>query len=104
MRYILDENNKPVACPDVDEWAAWYKNNDKHVAADKIGGIYIYTVFLSTNHGCNSDAPVLWETMIFGGEYDEAQARYTSHEDAIAGHKVAVDKVKSEQQSINQEG
>jgi len=34
---------------------------------------------------------VLWETMIFGGPNDqEYQERYTSYEDAVEGHKVAV--------------
>ena len=41
--------------------------------------------------------PILWETMIFGGEHNEYQGRYTTYEDAIEGHKKAIELVKGEQ-------
>ena len=52
--------------------------------------IFVSTVFLGLDHAWNSDVPVLWETMIFGGEHDQYQERYTSHEDALEGHKKAL--------------
>jgi hypothetical protein len=33
--------------------------------------------------------------MIFGGEHDQYQERYTSYEDAVEGHQKAVDIVNS---------
>lgn len=89
--YILDNNNKPVAKP-VLEAAKWLENNPsrKTVKRDKIGSILVSTVFLGLDHAWDSDIPVLWETMIFGGEHDQYQERYTSYEDALEGHKKAL--------------
>ena len=40
-----------------------------------------------------SGPPLLFETMVFGGELDEFQERYTSKPDALAGHARAVARV-----------
>ena len=63
-----------------------------HVAKDEEGEVMVSTVF---SHGIchrwgDEGDPVLWETMIFGGEHDQYQERYTSYEDALEGHKAAV--------------
>ena len=89
--YILDNNNKPVAKP-VLEASQWLEDNDNRriVKRDEIGGILVSTVFLGLDHAWDSDIPVLWETMIFGGEHDQYQERYTSYEDALEGHEFAL--------------
>ena len=57
----------------------------------KMGDVEISTVFLAFNHAyLDTDLPVLWETMIFGGEHDEYVERYTSRAAAIVGHTKAV--------------
>ena len=89
--YILDNNNKPIPKP-VLEAAQWLEDNDhrRTVKRDEIGDILVSTVFLGLDHAWNSDVPVLWETMIFGGEHDQYQERYTSHKDALEGHELAL--------------
>lgn len=89
--YILDSNNKPVAKPTL-EVAEWLQNNQdrKIIKQEHIGDIFISTVFLGLDHAWGSNIPVLWETMIFGGEHDQYQERYTSYEDALEGHKKAL--------------
>ena len=90
--YILDENNKPVKATSIMEAADWMENNPerKVVKQENIGDIFISTVFLGLDHAWNSDVPVLWETMIFGGIHDQYQDRYTSYEDALKGHELAL--------------
>lgn len=78
-RYILDEQGQPVEEPDLMTWADWMERGDVSVS----------TLFLGLDHSFGGGPPVLWETMIFGGEHDQYQERYTSREDAIAGHRVA---------------
>ena len=92
MWYTLDNNNKPIAAASVIEAAKWLDENleRKVVKQDYIGDIFVSTVFLGLDHAWNSDIPLLWETMIFGGEHDQYQERYTSHEDALEGHKTAL--------------
>lgn len=49
--------------------------------------IIISTIFLGTDHNySNSGSPVLFETMIFGGEFDQHQIRYNSYDRAYSGH------------------
>ena len=46
--------------------------------------------------GLAQHAPILFETMIFGGEHDEYQRRYCTMEEAEAGHAKAVTLAKGE--------
>lgn len=106
--YILDDENKPVRSTIVD-CSMWLQNNPerKAVKQEHIGNIFISTVFLGLDHAWNSDIPVLWETMIFGGKHNQYQDRYTSHEDALEGHQKAINLVNStenEQDSENNDG
>lgn len=109
--YILDQNGKPILCEDTLAWAEWYDTADRVVAKTKIGIYEVSTVFLGLDHGfhrlMNPElSPVLWETMVFGEEvYVELldrmvrksldrMDRYTSLEEAKAGHKKMVEWVK----------
>ena len=89
--YILDKNNKPIRSTIVD-YGKWLQENPekKAVKQEHIGDIFISTVFLGLDHAWFSDIPVLWETMIFGGEHDRYMDRYTSHEDSLEGHQAAL--------------
>jgi hypothetical protein len=95
--YILDENNIPVRSTVTDVFK-WLENNPekKAVKQDHVGDVFISTVFLGLDHSFPWDedkTPVLWKTMIFGGEHDQYQERYTSHKDALEGHKKALELV-----------
>jgi len=96
MWYILDENNKPVSKPtlEVSDWLE--ENQEKRVVKqDHVGDVFISTVFLGLDHSWPRDnnIPLLWETMIFGGEHDQYMDRYTSYEDAVEGHQKALNLV-----------
>jgi hypothetical protein len=85
--YVLDANDKPVREPDLVAWARFMEGAGRHVAQDRIGDVYISTVFLGLDHGWGAQRPVLWETMVFGSKLDETQERYTTREEALAGHR-----------------
>jgi hypothetical protein len=90
--YILNNNNKPIPAS-IKEAADWLEegSNRRTVKRDEIDDITVSTVFLGLDHSWTPGGkPVLWETMIFGGEHDQYQERYTSHEDALEGHKKAL--------------
>jgi hypothetical protein len=40
--------------------------------------------------------PILFETMIFGGEHDQYQDRYATRDEALEGHKKALAMAKGE--------
>lgn len=96
MFYILTDDNKIIQTEDVDEWTRWRQSSDKwRVALTSLpGGIEISTVFLTLNHEFRIDKPpILFETMVFGGEYDEYTQRYRTYVGAEAGHKQVVEMV-----------
>ena len=52
------------------------------------GGITVSTVWLGIDHGFTDDtAPVIFETMVFGGDWGDApMMRYCTEAEAIEGH------------------
>lgn len=92
--YILDEQNRPVQEPDLLKWGQWFQDNRRHTACDMVNDVRVSTIFLGLDHSFMNDTPILWETMIFGGEFDQYQERYYCHEDALSGHQRSVDKVR----------
>lgn len=96
-QYILDENKNPVLEPDLLKWGTWMAAISKRrVAFDKIDGVEVSTVFLGLDHSFGAGPPVLWETMVFGGIFDQKQDRCSGGwKDAEAMHARMVDRVKS---------
>jgi hypothetical protein len=94
MWYKLDKENNPVICVDMADYAEWLENNknQKVVKQENIDDILVSTVFLGLDHSFSTpwNNPILWETMIFGGEFDQYQDRYSSYEDALKGHEKAM--------------
>jgi len=79
------------------EWAAWFENTEKRrVAFDDLGsGVEVCTVFLGLDHSFTLGyPPVLWETLVFGGPLDGEMERYSSRQEAEAGHREMVDRAK----------
>lgn len=105
LKYILDENNEPVPCEDLFVFASWFEDvENRIVAKDKVDDVEVSTVFLGIDHDFSGQGPpVLWETMIFGGRYNESQGRYCSHADALKGHAAALAAVKDEAATIEAE-
>lgn len=86
--YVLDERGEPVPEPDLMAWARWFEQFDnRRVDRTEIGDVHVSTVFLATDHNwLESGPPILWETMIFGGDYDGHEWRWTTRAAAQAGH------------------
>lgn len=93
MTYILD-GHTPVPCDDILKWAECFGKADRHVAKDSVGDVKISTVFLGLDHGFSGGPPLFFETMIFGGKHDGYQDRYSTWDEAVAGHRRAVEMVK----------
>lgn len=58
--------------------------------------IYVSTVFLGWDHSLGASKPILFETMVFGGQYNEYQVRYHSYDEAEAGHNEVCDMIKND--------
>jgi hypothetical protein len=96
--YTSDAAGKPVPEPDDRAWSLWFEKNTsaRVVAKTDVAGVVVSTVFLGLDHSFRaSGRPVLWETMIFGGEHDQSQWRYDSADAAKRHHEAIVESLKA---------
>jgi hypothetical protein len=83
----------PIEDDDPIKWAKAFGSDNRHIALDEIPGVDVSTVFLGLDHGYGDGPPVLFETMVFGGPYDQNMERYTTYDEAVIGHQKMVAKV-----------
>lgn len=87
MNYI-EVNGIPVKVSDPVKWAQQFETADRVVAKTKKGRVEVSTVFLGIDHSFGwGRVPVLYETMVFGGRYDQRTIRYCTREEAETGHR-----------------
>jgi len=86
-KYILI-GHEPKPIDDLFAWGMWFETANRHVADDYIYGVRISTVFLGLDHNYDEWAiePLLFETMVFGGIWDQYQTRYPTWKEAEEGH------------------
>jgi hypothetical protein len=97
MHYYKLVDKKPIRC-DLKELFL----QDNSIAKNKFGDVEVSTIFLFLDHSFMSGEPILFETMIFGGENDGYQMRYSTYEDSLIGHENAcnlVNKVKIDREN-----
>lgn len=92
MHYIMDNGNIYPA-GDILEWAKWMESADRTIAKTHVEDIEVSTVFLGLSYQFGEGPPLLFETMVFGGESNEEQWRYSTKEEALVGHGEMVHKV-----------
>jgi hypothetical protein len=83
----------------VDEWSrAFADTAARTIKTDLVDGALVSTVWLGLDHSFGDGRPMIFETMVFPngvvgmGDYCD---RYSTKEEAIAGHAKAVEWVKS---------
>ena len=76
------------------EWGRWLEldpdESGRRIEATEIGDAKVSTVFLGIDHGFGSGPPILFETMIFGGEHDQYQDRCCTYDQAKVMHTKAI--------------
>lgn len=94
MYYILNDDHSIRPVDDVLEWGKWFQTADRHVEKTKRDGVLVSTVFLGLDHSFlagDADPPIVFETMVFtdkeGHPYEEYTERYSTWDEAQAGHR-----------------
>lgn len=96
--YILV--NGKIKHATVIEWEEWWNTNERMIDLTKFDdGSYVSTVFLGLDHNFHFDQflehrPILFETMMFGGKFDQIQWRYATLGEAKQGHYEIVSAVR----------
>jgi hypothetical protein len=83
--YILN-GHKPVKCDDLMRWARWFETADRHVRDTARDDVRVSTVFLGLDHGWDG-RPMLFETMLFVNGSSIDCERYSTWDEAEAGHE-----------------
>jgi len=92
-KYRLEGKNV-VRVDNLMEWADWFERANRVVDVDIIGDAKVSTVFLGIDHSIRGERPTLFETLVFGGDLDGECERYSTYEEAEAGHARWIDRVK----------
>lgn len=88
-KYVLDASGQPQRVDDLMEWARWFEEigEGRVVARTELPDeVIVSTVFLGMDHQWGGGPPLLFETMVFKGRWDESQWRWPTREAALAGH------------------
>ncbi len=74
------------------KWVNWFEKKDnRRIKLTKLSNeIDVSTVFLSIDHDFSDNKPILFETMIFGGNRDEECDRYSTLDESLKGHNKIV--------------
>ena len=75
-----------TTAPTEDDWAA----TDRTVGRTYLGDTEVSTVFLMLDRAYDDGPPVLFETLVFGGDQDGWMMRYHTWDDAERGHAATV--------------
>lgn len=57
--------------------------------------VTVSTVWLGINHSWGRGIPIIFETMIFGGDYDGELTRYATEAAAAEGHQQTIDDIRA---------
>ena len=91
----FDKDGQPI--PDEQAFALRYGqppgavSDYARIGLDVVGDSRVSTVWLGLNHEFRPGRPpLIFETMIFGGEYGDYCERYATEAGAVAGHAAVV--------------
>jgi hypothetical protein len=85
MSDCYDRQGNPI---DTFEWSRLRKNGGFIVKKTKVGDVEVSTVWLGLDHGYGEGhKPVIFETLVFGGEFGGDGDRYCTEDEANAGHE-----------------
>jgi hypothetical protein len=90
--YILE--GREAVPTDLMTWARSFEKSDRIVAKTDTPNGKVSTVFLGLNHNWGDGPPLLFETMVFGGTLDGDMDRYSTYEQAEAGHAAMCERVR----------
>ena len=84
--YRMLKDGTTEVVEDLMEWAKGMQTCNRQIANVEADGVRVSTVFLGLNYQYGKGPPLLFETMVFGGEHDEDCDRYSTVDKALAGH------------------
>ncbi len=87
MRYYILQNQTVVSVPSAKEFGEWVETADRVVSKNQVGDVEVSTVFLGIDHQFYEGPPLLFETMVFGGDLDQTCLRCSTWDEAVEQHE-----------------
>jgi hypothetical protein len=90
MHLHFNRRGEPIS---MEEWSAAFQQDDRTVARTNLGTRgELSTVYLGLDSSFGDGPPLIFETMMFGGPMHALRlGRYSTEEQAKAGHQAALD-------------
>jgi hypothetical protein len=85
--FYYDRQGEPI---EIMEWALLQNDHYKRIRSTQVGKrVWVSTVWLGLDHSFafGVHTPIIFETMVFGGVFDQNQQRYAIEAEAILGHQ-----------------
>jgi hypothetical protein len=79
----FDFDGDPI---DYEMWSALFTHWARLVARTVLDGVEVSTVWIGLDYALGRGAPLIYETMVFGGPLSERIERYPNRVAALAGH------------------
>lgn len=87
MSECYDREGQPISH---DQWGRLRQDDPEYfrVAVSDVAppSVHVSTVWLGLNHQYGAGPPLIFETMIFGGQHDQWCMRYSTEAEAKEGH------------------
>jgi hypothetical protein len=93
MRFYILRNQVVVPASSAKEFGEWVETADRVVSHTQIADIEVSTVFLGIDHQFFAGPPLLFETMVFGGDLDQTCRRCSTWDEAEAQHEEILSEV-----------
>lgn len=88
--FIMDNQGNIFPEDSFLEWAKWFEKagESRIIQKSYVGDVDVSTVFLGINHAWRGGRPLIFESMTFSetDRFNHWQDRYSTKEEAIAGH------------------
>jgi hypothetical protein len=92
MKHYILRGHEVVTTDSLAAWGRMFDDSDHRIVGfDMVEDVRVSTVFLGLDHNFGGGPPLLFETMVFGGEYDQQCDRYSTWDEAEAGHRAVVE-------------
>jgi hypothetical protein len=88
VHWYYNRQGRPISN---EQWTTEFSRTNRRVAWTDLGSLgRVSTVFLGLNHAYDDGPPIIFETMIFDGPMADYMERYSTEDQALAGHAFAV--------------
>ncbi len=93
MRFYILRNQVVVPASGAVEFGKWVETADRVVSKTQVADIEVSTVFLGIDHQFYNGPPLLFETMVFGGDLDQTCRRCSTWDEAEEQHETILSEV-----------